>query len=120
MAQRLLAEERKSRFPLTHGTGKPQPAVARQILSYFLRNPEAVDSLEGIARWRLLEQTIYNSVAETDRGLKWLVQHDYLTEVAVRGTEHVFQLNPDKHEEAKLFLKASPQSGTRKRTRRSK
>src|SRR4051794_14043357 len=29
----------------------PEPTLLRDVLSYFMRNPQAVDSLEGIARW---------------------------------------------------------------------
>ena len=39
--------------------------IAKEILSYFLRNPQAADNLEGVARWRLLEQTVHRSVEET-------------------------------------------------------
>jgi hypothetical protein len=91
---------------LPHETGKPQTDVARQILSYFLRNPEAVDSLVGIARWRLLEEEIYRSVADTESALNWLIAHRYLKEAPVQGTERVFQLNPEKRREAESFLKS--------------
>lgn len=86
-------------------TGKSQQEVAGEILSYFLRNPEAADNLVGIARWRLLEEAVHRSVAATENALRWLIAQGYLTEVPVRGNEHIFQLNPEKREEAELFLK---------------
>jgi len=86
-------------------SGKSQQEVAGEILSYFLRNPEAADNLVGIARWRLLEEAVHRSVAATENALRWLIAQGYLTEVPVRGNEHIFQLNPEKREEAELFLK---------------
>jgi hypothetical protein len=86
-------------------TGKSQQEVAGEILSYFLRNPEAADNLVGIARWRLLEEAVHRTVAATEGALRWLIAQGYLEEVHVQGTENIFQLNPEKREEAELFLK---------------
>lgn len=86
-------------------TGKSQQEVAGEILSYFLRNPEAADNLVGIARWRLLEEAVHRTVAATESALRWLIAQGYLQEVPVQGTETIFQLNPEKREEAELFLK---------------
>lgn len=36
--------------------------LALEILQYYLRHPEAADTLEGVARWRLLEQRIHHTV----------------------------------------------------------
>jgi hypothetical protein len=85
-------------------TGKSQQEVAGEILSYFLRNPEAADNLVGIARWRLLEEAVHGTVVATEGALRWLIAQGYLQEVPVQGTENIFQLNPEKREEAELFL----------------
>lgn len=79
--------------------------MAGEILSYFLRNPEAADNLVGIARWRLLEETVHQTVAATESAIRWLLAQGYLQEVPVPGTEHIFQLNPEKRKDAELFLK---------------
>jgi len=81
------------------------PRPAREILAYFLRNPAAADSLEGIARWRLLEQTIYRTISETERALKWLVENGYLIQMEKRSSRRLFRLNPEKHEAADALLK---------------
>jgi hypothetical protein len=86
-------------------TRKSQQEVAGEILSYFLRNPEAADNLVGIARWRLPEEAVHRTVAATEGALRWLIAEGYLKEVLVQGKEHIFQLNPEKREEAELFLK---------------
>lgn len=71
---------------------KPTPAM--EILSYFTRNPEAADSLEGIARWRLLDEAIYRSVQETESALGWLVERGYLLESSRPGVKPIYRLNP--------------------------
>lgn len=79
---------------------------AKQILSYFMRNPSAVDSLEGIARWRLLEEAIHRNVAETEEALCWLVKKGYLIETAQPHSGRLFRFNSKKQSEAKEFLEA--------------
>jgi hypothetical protein len=67
-----------------------------EILSYFTRNPEAADSLEGIVRWRLLDEVIYRSYQETEAALGWLVERGYLIETSMPGIKPIFRLNPDR------------------------
>lgn len=77
--------------------------IAKEILNYFLRNPEAADSLTGIARWRLMEEVVRRSVEGTESAVNWLIAQGYLVEVGM-GTERIFKLNPQKLEDAKGFL----------------
>ena len=83
---------------------KSSEAVAKEILSYFLRNPQAADSLTGIARWRLLEEAVQRSVTKTEAALQWLLEQGYLRQVQIHGGEGVFSLNPEKRREAESFL----------------
>jgi hypothetical protein len=78
-------------------------AVVRQVLSYFVRHPHAIDDLEGIARWRLLEESVRDRVEETRLALSWLVEHDYLRPMP-RGTAVMFGLNEDRAGEARAML----------------
>jgi len=48
--------------------------VARQILIYLDRHPNAADTLEGIARWWIREQAIWIGVSEVNEALVWLVK----------------------------------------------
>lgn len=73
-----------------------EEAVMRSVLSYFLRNPDAADGAEGIARWRLLEHTIANTVEETTRGLHRLVAERQLIEQTAPGMKPIYRLNPDR------------------------
>ena len=87
----------------------PEKAIL-QILDYFLRHPEAVDSADGIAHWRLLGESGQLSLAETEDGLNWLVMRGYLREVAVPGSRCVYALDPETRSEAAQFLKDARQT----------
>jgi hypothetical protein len=79
-------------------------AVAKDILRYFLRNPEAVESLMGIAKWRLMQEQIRRTVEETQLALTWLVAEGYMKEETHLGTDRLFQLNPARKKDAELFV----------------
>ena len=85
---------------------QPDETVVREVLNYFLRNPQAVDSLEGIALWRLLDEGVGRKVEETRKALEWLVRQKYLSKTMVAGGDPVFSLNPDNIAKAKAFLSA--------------
>lgn len=81
--------------------------VAREILSYFLRNPEAADSFDGIARWRLLEDIARRSIAATEEALAWLINEGYLRQQPLPGGKSLFRLNSEMREEAEQFVAKS-------------
>ena len=83
-------------------------AVAKQILSYFLRKPEVADSLTELARWRLMEEQIRLSVENTQAALNWLVAEGYVQQEARVGTESLFRLNPARREDAESLLNEEP------------
>ena len=85
----------------SHRASRP----AREILAYFLRNPAAADSLEGIARWRLLEQAIHRTIVETEGALAWLVDNGYLIEVDLPHSRRLYRLNPEKQDAAGQLLR---------------
>ncbi len=84
-------------------------AVATQILSYFLRNPEQADSLTELARGRLMEERIRLSVESTQAALNWLVAEGYVQQEARVGTESLFRLNPERRQDAESLLKEERQ-----------
>ena len=78
--------------------------VTRDILSYFLRNPQTADDLEGIARWRLMSETIRRSVEETNEALEWLAEQGFLMRITTAGRRPTFRLNQVNRVRAETFL----------------
>lgn len=78
--------------------------MARQVLSYFVRHPQAIDNLEGIVRWRLLQEKIYSTLQDTESALTWLVKEGYLREEANPGGDPLYRLNTAQAESALAFL----------------
>ncbi len=81
-----------------------EPELSRDVLSYFVRNPQAADSLEGVARWRLLDETVRRRVIATHEALVWLVERGVLQQHQGPGHEPVFSLDPARADEAKRLL----------------
>jgi hypothetical protein len=73
-----------------------------------------MDSLEGITRWRLLEQALHLKLVETQKALNWLVEHGYVVEEERSSTPRMFRLNPEKAGEAETLLqpRRSPKGRT--------
>lgn len=84
---------------------KNREELAREILAYFLRNPQCVDDLKGIANWRLLDQMIHRAVHDTSEAIEWLIAKGYLDSSAPTGTDRIFRLNEDNRDEALQFVK---------------
>jgi hypothetical protein len=82
----------------------PEPELTTDILSYFVRNPHAADNLDGVACWRLLEETIHRKVEATSQALEWLVSQGFLREVPTVGSGPLYRLNVEKRGDAKAFL----------------
>lgn len=95
-------------------------AVAKEILRYFLRNPEAVESLTEIARWRLMQEQIRRTVEETQRALTWLTAEGYVQEEFRLGTERLFQLNPARKQDAEFFVEHGTGRAGSRASRRSR
>jgi len=91
---------------------------AREILSYFMRNPQSADSLEGVVRWRLLSEVVHRKVDETRAALYWLVEQSLLLETRSPGVGPIFSLNPEKIAEAQAILDARAQTSSPKKTKK--
>lgn len=85
--------------------------IVKQIMSYFLRNPTATDSLEGIAHWRLLEEAIHRNVFATEEALQWLVKEGYLLEIDRPRSRRLFRLNPARQKDAESLVDAQGEGG---------
>ncbi len=79
-------------------------STGKTILKYFVRNRQAVDDLEGIARWRLADEAVRGRIEDTHRALAWLVKEDLLIESKIPGGRTVFSLNTAEIEKARALL----------------
>lgn len=80
--------------------------VAREIMRYFLDRTEAADTLEGIARWRLMQQSIERTVDETASALHLLVERGVIEEVRTGAGPTLFRLNAEKRAAVEASLGA--------------
>jgi hypothetical protein len=86
--------------------GTKAPPLAREVLACFVHNPWTIDSLEGIARFRLQQDTVHQTVDQVSEALRWLVDHELLQRETSAGKSPLFRLNPDQVDAAERFLKA--------------
>jgi len=80
------------------------PLRAPEVLRYFLKHRRAADSLEGVVRFRLAQETVHRSVTEVAEALHWLVERDLLIERSARGTQPIFSLNNNRLAEIRTLL----------------
>jgi len=80
--------------------------VTCAVLRYFVRNPQAADTLEGIARWRLLEEAVQRTTEETGEALAWLVAAGLLRCTEVPGCVPVYSLAAGRQDDAERLLSA--------------
>jgi hypothetical protein len=79
-----------------------EPELAREILNYFLRHPQAADDLEGLARWRLMREKVRRTIEQTDEAIRWLVAKGFLEEIVTPGGR-VFRLKGRRSRESQEF-----------------
>jgi len=79
--------------------------LVRDILMHYLQNPHTIDTIEGIAEWRLLEDIIHRRVRATDGAVAWLVEQGFLERIEGGAIPTLYRLNAAKREEAERFLR---------------
>lgn len=79
--------------------------VAGSILRYLRENPEAQETLKGIAEWWLLKQRISEAVDQVSEALSWLVERGYLIETKSPGIAPIYKINPASLSDLENFLK---------------
>ena len=62
-------------------------SVAREITEYFRANPNAGDTVEGIANWWVAQQRLKNSTSLVQKALEFLVQKGELRKRVFNGRE---------------------------------
>jgi len=70
-------------------------AIAAEIMAYLDKRPMASDSLEGIANWWLMQQTIARNIGMVERALEQLAREGKIVKKVNSGKGAVYSLNPD-------------------------
>lgn len=89
--------------------------VARDVLRYFVRNPEAADTIEGVARWRLLDEKIHSTLQEVTRAMAWLAAQGLLMEDRLPASRTVFRLNKEAMQRIQRLLQQERFKGKKKK-----
>jgi uncharacterized membrane protein len=79
-------------------------AAVADVIRYFVEHPEAADSLEGIARWRILERKLHETVHETAVAVDWLVGRGVLQQIDTPGGRQLYRLPSDRLGDAERLL----------------
>lgn len=78
--------------------------IAQAILAYLAENPDAQDTLAGIAEWWLLEQQIKTQTAMVKEVLAELVSGELILERKGHDSQVHYRINSGKLEEIKVML----------------
>ena len=80
------------------------PVAVRDVVRYFVEHPQSADSLEGIARWRLLERRLHETVHDTALAVDWLVGRGYLQQIDTPGGRQLYRLPAERAGDAARLL----------------
>ena len=83
--------------------------LARRILNYLNENPNAKDTLEGIADWWLLQHRINEVVAQVSQAIELLVKKGFLLEKSTNqhnSIKTIYEINAKKLAKINDFLKS--------------
>jgi hypothetical protein len=82
----------------------PKRQAARDILTYFLKHPEAQDTAEGIAEWWILEQEIQRRLDEVQQALQSLTEEGLLLSRRPAEAKTLYGVNPERLSDIQRFL----------------
>lgn len=85
--------------------GRNVRETAREILQYLVSNPQAEDTLEGIARWWLERHRIERTVDEVAASLALLLSRGLVVEQRERTRLACYRMNSGKEKEIERFLR---------------
>ena len=73
--------------------------VARAILDYLKKHPDAQDTLAGIAEWWLPKQRITTPAATVKDAVSLLLDRDLILEVKGKDSQSHYRINDGKRQE---------------------
>ena len=94
--------------------------MVRDVLCYFTRNPQAADTVEGVARWRLVDETIHQNLEQVARAVAWLVSRGLLIEESTSPSTLIVRLNKQQRGQIERFLEQAKPGKARKRPPKKK
>lgn len=81
--------------------------IARAILEYLHKNPNAQDTLAGITEWWLPKQQITTQVATVKDALALLLAHELILEVRGKDSQSHYSLNERKWAQIETLLEGN-------------
>ncbi len=78
--------------------------VLFDILAYLADNPDADDTIEGIAQWWLLEQRIRQQIPLVEKALTKLVEKGFVLEQSGSNGRTHYRINRRKQRQIRAFL----------------
>ena len=85
--------------------------ICNEILSYLVEHPGAMDTIEGIVGWWLLEQKIKHQTGKIKEALEELVDKGLLVEQQGKDVHTYYQLNWDAYEKIRSLVIKSEEHG---------
>lgn len=73
-----------------------EKTLASRVLSYLEKNPDAGDTLEGIATWWLEQQRINQVVEEVAEALEYLIQKGVVRVHKTRSGATIYKIKSNK------------------------
>jgi hypothetical protein len=86
------------------GETKEDSEMVRDVLTYLVNNPDAQDTLEGIAEWWLLERKIESRAAKVKEVLADLVARGLILERRGSDSRLRYLINTDRQHEIRALL----------------
>lgn len=89
--------------------------IAGDILAYLSEHPDAQDTLQGIMKWWLLEQTIRYQTTRVKQALAYLVESGFIVEQKSLNLRSSYHMNSSRLDEISAVLrKVRPERRTGK------
>ncbi len=83
---------------------KEKARIARDILVYLSKHPDAQDTLEGIVEWWLLEQAIARHMTAVKEALAELVDRKLVIEIKSADSRLRYRSNGKRHREIRAIV----------------
>jgi hypothetical protein len=82
-----------------------QSHIARAILEYLWKHPEAQDTLVGISQWWLREENVRSRTTTVEEALSDLAARELVLERKGKDSQIHYRINRRKLQQVRAFLK---------------